>query len=46
MCRKIPLTLRDRVKNEINKMQQDGIIERVSEPTQWAHLIVIVKKKT
>lgn len=44
-CRKIPLFLHDKVKIEIEKMVKDGVIKKVSKPTDWAHPIVIVKKR-
>ena len=42
--RPIPVSLRDKVKDELNKMVKAGIIEEVTEPTDWVHPIVIVQK--
>ena len=36
-CRNIPLSLRDKVKLEIDSLVQQGILERVDEPTQWVN---------
>ncbi|XP_024942173.1 uncharacterized protein LOC107269153 [Cephus cinctus] len=44
-CRKIPIALNDQVKKELDKMEKDGIIKKVTEPTDWVHPIVISKKK-
>ena len=45
-CRKIPFALLlDKVKCEIDTMEKDGIIKRISEPTDWVHPMVISKKK-
>ncbi|XP_036347184.1 uncharacterized protein LOC118756529 [Rhagoletis pomonella] len=43
--RKIPIALNDLVKEELYKMEKDGIIKKVTEPTEWVHPIVISKKK-
>ncbi|UYV81516.1 hypothetical protein LAZ67_20001410 [Cordylochernes scorpioides] len=32
------------VKEELFKMEEDGIIEKIEEPTVWAHPMVVVKK--
>lgn len=44
-CRKIPLLLKESEKKEIDKMVKEGSLIRISEPSEWAHTIVIVKKK-
>lgn len=44
-CRKVPLILSEQVKNELIKMQNEGIIEKVTEPTDWVHPMVITRKK-
>lgn len=43
--RKIPFGLRSLLKDELERMERYGIIERVIEPTEWVNSIVIVKKK-
>ncbi|UYV73822.1 K02A2.6-like [Cordylochernes scorpioides] len=32
------------IKEELFKMEEDGIIEKIEEPTVWAHPMVVVKK--
>lgn len=43
-ARVIPHSLKLKVKNEINKMVNHGILEKVVEPTDWVHPIVVVQK--
>jgi hypothetical protein len=43
--RKIPLSLRDRLLDELRNMEQLGVIRKVSHPTQWVHPLVLVAKK-
>ncbi|KAG8191038.1 hypothetical protein JTE90_029481 [Oedothorax gibbosus] len=40
--RKIPLALHDRVKKELENMEEQGIIVRVEEPTEWVSNMVVV----
>ena len=42
--RRIPFLLKDKVKNEIDRMLRLGIISKAEEPTEWVNLIVIVEK--
>ncbi|GFO21951.1 hypothetical protein PoB_004845600 [Plakobranchus ocellatus] len=42
--RKIPHPLMDKVKAEINRMLDDGVISPVEEPTEWCSGIVVVPK--
>ncbi|XP_069101574.1 uncharacterized protein [Argopecten irradians] len=42
--RKIPHTLQNQVNEELDRMEQCGVIIKVEEPTQWVNPIVIVKK--
>ena len=44
--RKIPVTLRDRVKEELENMEQQGIIKNVTEPTSWVNSMVVNEKKS
>ena len=44
-ARPIPYAYRDHVKEQLDTMVADGIIEPVSEPSDWCHPIVIVNKK-
>ena len=42
--RRVPLAIRERLKEELDKMEQDGVIKRVDEPTDWVNSLVIVEK--
>ena len=42
--RKIPAALRKRVKKALNDMENDGVIRKVDEPTDWVNSMVIVDK--
>lgn len=42
--RRIPLHLMDRVKLKLEEMEQQGIIERVTEAPDWVHNLVVVEK--
>ena len=42
--RKIPVALRSKVKEELNRMQNLGVIEPVKEPTDWVSSMVTVTK--
>ena len=43
--RKIPIAIRDTVKEELKKMEENGIIARITEPTSWTLSMVVVPKK-
>jgi hypothetical protein len=43
-ARKIPVSLRDKVKREIEKMEKLNIIRRVDEPTEWVNSMAVVPK--
>ena len=43
--RRIPFLLKDKVKNELDRMLRLGIISKVEEPTEWVNSIVIVEKQ-
>lgn len=42
--RKIPLALQDRVKPELMRMVQLGIIAKVDKPSSWVNCMVVVEK--
>ncbi|XP_037872900.1 uncharacterized protein K02A2.6 [Bombyx mori] len=42
--RKIPFKLVDKVKNELDRLEQLDVIKKVQEPTEWVNSMVIVKK--
>ncbi|UYV81408.1 K02A2.6-like [Cordylochernes scorpioides] len=43
-ARRLPRALLQPVKEELFKMEEDGIIEKIEEPTVWAHPMVVVRK--
>ena len=43
--RRIPFALREKVKQELNRLEAEGIIEDISsEPTPWLNPLVVVPK--
>ena len=42
--RKVPFTLLPKLKQELERMEQLGAIEKVDQPTEWVNSIVIVEK--
>jgi len=44
-ARRIPLSRVENVKTELDKMEANGIIVKVNQPTQWANSIVVVEKR-
>ena len=42
--RKIPFAQRSKVKKELDRMVRDGVIEPVSEPSDWVNSIVVAEK--
>ena len=44
--RKIPETLRSKLKDQLEKMEQSGVISKVNEPTPWVNSIVINEKQS
>ena len=43
--RKVPLTVQDRLEPELNWLEKLGVIERVTEPTEWISGMVVTEKK-
>ena len=42
--RKVPFALRDKLKAELNSMEEKGIITKITEPTEWVNALVCVVK--
>ena len=45
-CRKVPLPMRKKVKEELICMESLGVISKVEEPTEWCAGMVVVPKKS
>ena len=43
--RSVPAALRKKVKDELDQMERDGILAKVTEPTPWVSSMVVVRKK-
>ena len=43
--RRVPLSLRDKLGEELKRLETEGIIRRVTEPTEWCAPIVVAPKK-
>ena len=44
--RRIPTALRDRVKGELNRLENLGVLSKVDEPTSWVSSIVVTTKRS
>ena len=45
-CRKVPFTLRKKIKEELGLMEKLDVITKINEPTYWvSSLVIVVKKK-
>ena len=44
-ARNVAIPLREKVKTELNRMEMNGIISRVTEPTPWCAGMVVVPKR-
>ncbi|KAL8608308.1 hypothetical protein ACOMHN_042175 [Nucella lapillus] len=42
--RRIPHTLKEKLKNDFSKIEKSGVITKVTEPTEWVNSLVIVEK--
>ena len=43
--RRVPFALREKLEEELEKLEKDGIIESVYGPTEWVSPIVVAKKR-
>jgi len=43
-ARPVPLALETKLKEELDRLEKDGIIEKVTHPTEWCHGLVTVLK--
>ena len=43
--RRDPVALREPLKEELNRMENLGVIKKCTEPTAWVHSLVVAKKK-
>ena len=42
--RKVPIAMKDKLKNELERLQKLGVIQRVTYPTEWISSMVVVNK--
>ena len=43
--RRVPLTIKDKLKETLDQLEKETIIAKVNEPTDWVSSLVIVEKK-
>ena len=43
-ARRIPHAIKDKLKQELDKMENTGVIEKVTKPTDWVNSLVVVEK--
>ena len=44
-ARRIPLSMEDKVRAELDKMEANDIISKVDQPTEWVSSMVVIEKK-
>ena len=43
-ARKVPIALKDKLKHELNRLEQQGVIKKTQGPTDWVLPLVLVQK--
>lgn len=43
-ARRIPLALKDKAKRELDRMEAERVVQKVTEPTEWSSYMVVVTK--
>lgn len=44
-ARRVPVALQDKVKEELQRIKDQGVVQQVTEPTEWSSYMVTVVKK-
>uniref|UniRef100_A0A8C4RHI8 Gypsy retrotransposon integrase-like protein 1 n=1 Tax=Erpetoichthys calabaricus TaxID=27687 RepID=A0A8C4RHI8_ERPCA len=44
-CRKVPFALKEKLAEELDRMESLQVIKKINEPTEWVNSLVIVEKK-
>ncbi|XP_018364694.1 PREDICTED: uncharacterized protein K02A2.6-like, partial [Trachymyrmex cornetzi] len=44
-CRRVPLRLKEKLQQELQRMEDEGIVKKIQEPTDWVNALVLVTKK-
>lgn len=44
-ARRVPISIMDKVQNELDSMEESDIIAKVDQPSQWVNSMVVVEKK-
>jgi len=42
--RRVPFALREKLRSELDRMEQSDVITKVSTPTHWVNSLVVVEK--
>lgn len=43
--RRVPVALREKVREELDRMESLGVVEKVKQPSKWVNSMVTVRKK-
>ena len=44
-ARRVPIAMKDRIKQQLSSMVEKGVISKIEEPTEWVSNMVVAKKK-